>query len=211
MLDSYIPSLWHIHQSADHFCPPTCPALVRCMCVCQNRFDQSIWLHDRWLQTEQRVNGVTADTPWIWHGPSRFLRQSSAFCQVLIKTNQGKSTKMEAIQCKYSSSSFSCLSPSSSINVETTANKKNGSLNQNQVAPVSRVSQKSDTIRFRWDYTIVFPKKLQGLCIYMSWYISKLPNPSNVPVCSTLLLVNQMFAYFPWTISHTKQPRIAVG
>lgn len=53
------------------------------------------------------------------------------------------------LQCKYPSLQFLMPLPSNSISVETTAKKKNGSQNQNQVALVSGVPQKSNTIRFR--------------------------------------------------------------
>ena len=100
MLDSYIPSSWHIHQSADHFCPLTRPALVPCLCVsvcvcvcvCVSEL---LWtIHSTaWPPTSdggQRANGATADAPRPWHAPSKFLRWPTAFCQDLIKTNCGK-------------------------------------------------------------------------------------------------------------------------
>lgn len=56
------------------------------------------------------------------------------------------------------------LSPQTQKNVETTANKKYGSQNQNQVVLVSGVSQKSNTIRFRLRHQI--SQEIAGECKY---------------------------------------------
>lgn len=66
----------------------------------------------------------------------------------LLKQTTANEPKWK-LQCKYSSLSFSCLRPQIQSRWKRLPTRKNGSQNRNQVVPVSGVSQKSNTIRFR--------------------------------------------------------------
>lgn len=132
--------------------------------------------------------------------------------KLLLKQTMAKEPKWK-LQCKYYGLSFSCLHPQVQSMWKQLPNKKNGSQNQNQVALVSGVPQKSNTIRFRLQRPI--SQETAGGNSYAYMWVG---NSQSCPILTTTIglfnivaFVYQIFASFPWTKSHTKQPRIAVG
>lgn len=103
--------------------------------------------------------------------------------------------------------------PSDLISEEkTTANKKNGSQNQNQVAPVSGVPQRSNTMRFRLR-AAKFPKKLrEGICIMRVGNSQSRPIlKTRVRFVSTLLHLFTRFSFSSLFSINRKKPHKAAG
>ena len=125
-----------------------CMCVCVCVCVCQSCFGQSIQLHDHRLQT---AGSTLTERPPTRLGLDTPRRNSSDGLLYSVKSLLKQTVAKWKPKCKYPRSGFStCLRPSDLINGgKTTANKKNGSQNQNQVAPVSGVPQRSNTMRFR--------------------------------------------------------------